>query len=44
MGKVYTHFQTKTLPDGAAHTHMAYIGEYSPPGIQLPGLPGKTYT
>ena len=32
MNKVYTRFQTltaqKTLPFGAAHTHMAYIGEY----------------
>ena len=29
MGKVYTRFQTKTakktLPDGEAHTHIAYI-------------------
>ena len=23
----------KTLPDGAAHTYMAYIREYPPPGI-----------
>ena len=34
MGKVYTRFQTrngaKTVPDGAAHTHMAYIREYPP--------------
>ena len=34
MGKVYTGFQTKngakTLPDGAAHTHVAYIREYHP--------------
>ena len=32
MGKVYTRFQTKTakktLPDGEAHTHIAYIREY----------------
>ena len=31
MGKVYTHFQTKTvqktIPFGAAHTYMAYIRE-----------------
>ena len=37
MGKVYTLFQTKTaqktLPDGAAHTYMAYIKEYPPPGL-----------
>ena len=26
----------KTLPDGAAHTYMAYIREYPPP--PLPGL------
>ena len=34
MGKVYTRFQTKTgaktLPDGAAHTYIAYIREYTP--------------
>ena len=32
MGKVYTRFQTqngaKTLPEGVAHTYMAYIREY----------------
>ena len=32
---MYTRFQTKTapkpLPDGAAHTNMAYIREYPPP-------------
>ena len=37
MGKVCTRFQSKigakTLPDGAAHTYMAYIREYPPPGI-----------
>ena len=31
MGKVYTHFQTKTvkktIPFGPAHTYMAYIRE-----------------
>ena len=36
MSKVYTRFQIKTektLPDGEAHTYMAYIREYSlPPG------------
>ena len=35
IGKVYTRFQTttvqKTLPDGAAHTYIAYVREY-PPG------------
>ena len=35
MDKVYTCFYTKTaqktLPDGAAHTYMAYIREYPPP-------------
>ena len=31
MGKVYTCFQTKTWPDGAAHTYIACIREY-PPG------------
>jgi len=34
MGKVYTRFSdqngAKTLPDGAAHTHIAYIREYPP--------------
>ena len=24
----------KTLPDGVAHTYMAYIREYPPPGLQ----------
>ena len=36
IGKVYTRFQTitaqKTLPDGAAHTYMAYIREYASGG------------
>ena len=36
MEKVYTRFQTKTaqnpVPDGAAHTYMAYIKEY-PRGV-----------
>ena len=27
----------KTLPDGAAHTYMAYIREYPPPGQILSG-------
>ena len=35
MVKIYTRFQTKTaqktIPFGAAHTYIAYIGEY-PPG------------
>ena len=36
MGKVYTRTfsdqnGTKTLPDGAAHTYMAYIRKYLPP-------------
>ena len=35
MGKVYICFQTKkapkTIPFRAAHTYMAYIGEYPPP-------------
>ena len=29
MGKVYTGFQTKTLPDEVAHTHKAS----TPPGL-----------
>ena len=41
MGKVYTRFQTKTaqkpLPDGAAHTYMAYIRDYPPPPPPHPG-------
>ena len=28
---------SKTLPDGAAHTDMAYIREYPPPGQILSG-------
>ena len=39
MGKVYTRFQTKTLPDGAADTYVAYIREY-PPGPEV--SPGGT--
>ena len=39
MGKGYTRFQTKTaqktLPDGAAHTYMAYIREYPRAHIRL---------
>ena len=35
MVKIYTRFQTKTaqktIPFGAAHTYVAYVGEY-PPG------------
>ena len=35
MSEVYTRFQTltaqKTLPFGAAHAYMAFIGEYPPP-------------
>ena len=36
MDKVYTRFSSdqngaKTLPDGAAHTYIAYIREYPPP-------------
>ena len=42
MGKVYTRFLTKTaqktLPDGAAHTYIAYIREYLPPPPR--GWPG----
>ena len=30
MGKVYTCFQTKTRPGGAAHTYIACIREYPP--------------
>ena len=42
MDKVYTRFQTKTaqttLPDGAAHTYIAYIREYpSPGGVKIGG-------
>ena len=40
MGKVYTRIQTKngakTLPDGAADTHVAYIREYHPPPVPDP--------
>ena len=36
MVKIYTRFQTntaqRTIPFGAAHTYIAYIGEYHPPG------------
>ena len=36
MGKVYTRLQTKTAqkphPRGAAHTCIAYIREFPPPG------------
>ena len=43
MGKVYICFQTKkapkTIPFRAAHTYMAYIGEYPPPPSLL--TPGK---
>ena len=36
MDNVYTRFSSdqngaKTLPDGAAHTYIAYIREYPPP-------------
>ena len=31
MGKVYTCFQTKTRPGGAAQTYIACIREYPPP-------------
>ena len=35
MGKLYIRLQTKIaqkpLPDGAAHTYMAYIRQYPPP-------------
>ena len=33
MSKVYPHFQkntAKTPPFGAAHTYMAYVGQYPP--------------
>ena len=37
-GKLYIRFQTKIaqkpLPDGAAHTYMAYIRQYPPPPAQ----------
>ena len=46
MGKVYTHFQTKTVkksyPMGGAHNYIAYIREYPPPGSNL-GLLKKVY-
>ena len=36
MGKAHSGFQTKTaqktLPDGAAHTYIAYIRKCPPPG------------
>ena len=38
MGKVYTCFQTKTRPGGAAHTYIACIREYPPGFIWTPGL------
>ena len=38
MGKIYTCFQIKTAqkpyPLGVAHTYMAYIRGYPPPGAQ----------
>ena len=41
MGKVYICFETKkapkTIPFRAAHTYMAYIGEYPPPSLLTPG-------
>ena len=44
MGKVYICFQTKkapkTIPFRAAHTYMAYIGEYPPP---LPPHTGERF-
>ena len=47
MGKVHTRFQTKTAQKvyplgsfGVAHTYMAYIREYPPPGIEIEGLYG----
>ena len=44
MSEVYTRFQTltaqKTLPFGAAHAYMAFIGEYPPP----PQGRGELYT
>ena len=45
MGKVYTCFQTKTRPGGAAHTYIACIREYPapppPPPQDLYGLRGS---
>ena len=40
MGKVYTSFQTKTktLPDAAAHTYIAYIREYPRPACRGPNI------
>ena len=35
MGKVYTCFQTKTRPGGAAHTYIACIREYPPPSPRI---------
>ena len=46
MGTAYTRFQTKTaqkpLPDGAAHTYMAYVREYPPPPGQYSGTRDST--
>ena len=47
MGKVYTHFKTKTaqktLPFRAAHTHMACIREYPPPPGLISFYKAKTF-
>ena len=43
MGKVYSRFQTKTaqktLPEGVAHTYIAYVREFPPPPVP-PLIPG----
>ena len=49
MGKVYDYpFSdqngAKTLPDGAAHTYMAYLREYPPRAVSLPQLRNTLYS
>ena len=42
MVRVYTCFQTKTRPGGAAHTYIACIREYPPPPPGFIWTPGLT--
>ena len=49
MGTVYVYpFSdqngTKTLPDGAAHTYIAYLREYPPPPQPMYTKEGTDYT
>ena len=43
MFKIYTRFQTKTIPFGAAHTYIPHIGDY-PPGLEKRGAKTSTST